>query len=576
VNISRETGFELCKLDGVEEIVLGSFTQAGEIFATDVKVLDVSSKRLLNSSNARGKGVGSILENQIDALTKDISQVVVELPKVAETEQLQISKVTTTSIEAYHYFLKGKDEYEKFYFEDARRFSEKSIQLDSTYAMAYYYLARANGMLGNFKARTQVFEKAKKFADKATAKERLYIEAYYASDVERNPQKWFRILNQIKDAYPKEKLVYYFLADYYYNRGLFYEAIDAFNQALKLDPNYAEANPFDSMAEIYFHQGNLDEAIDNYKKALDVKSTFGSTEGLFYILALKENYAEALEYLELFIGKTPSAGFKARGYWWKAFTSYWLGDFKGAMNDLLCSAELGNQVGDSGWEVKADWLRAWIYYEKGNLEKSRQFFKSYFKNDQSNSYPAAYYSLYNGLLDLKQCRTDSASARIEEINYLLSNISAFSAIEIKFYSALLKAELLLNEAAPEKAIAICEQIQPLEFGRIGEVVQSSFLYYNLPFPRDVLARAYLKSGLIDKSISEYERLMNVTDPNNKERRLIQPRYHYCLGKLYEVKGLKEKAIEQYEKFLQIWKDADEDLPEKIDAQKRLAKLIKEK
>jgi len=512
VNISRETGFELCKLDGVEEIVLGSFTQAGEIYATDVKVLDVSSKRLLNSSNAPGKGVGSIIENQIDALTKDISQAVVELPKVAETEQLQISKVTTTSMEAYNYFLKGKDEYEKFYFEDARRFLEKSILLDSTYAMAYYYLARANGMLGNFKARTQAFEKAKKFADKATEKERLYIEAGYARAVENNREKWFRILNQTKDAYPKEKLVYYFLADYYYNRGLFYEAIDAFNQALKLDPNYAEAlnwiayayskvndyqkafaalkryasihygeaNPFDSTAEIYFHQGKLDEAIDNFKKALDVKSTFGSTEGLFYILALKEKYAEALEWLDLFIEKSPSAGFKARGYWWKAFTSYWLGDSKGAMNDLLRSVELGNQVSNSGWEAQADWLRAWIYYDEGEFAKSRRWFKSYFdfiieNNPAKRNYFAAYHALYKGLLYLKQGQIDSTRARIDEINSLLSRIDSFQTVEITFYLTLLNAELLLKEDTPEEAIVICQQLAFLEFGMISEVVQSSII-----------------------------------------------------------------------------------------------------
>jgi len=42
--------------------------------------------------------------------------------------------------------------------------------------------------------------------------------------------------------------------------------------------------------------------------------------------------------------------------------------------------------------------------------------------------------------------------------------------------------------------------------------------------------------------------------------------------LYEEKGSSIKAIEQYEKFLDIWKDADEDLPELMDAQKRLARL----
>jgi len=53
---------------------------------------------------------------------------------------------------------------------------------------------------------------------------------------------------------------------------------------------------------------------------------------------------------------------------------------------------------------------------------------------------------------------------------------------------------------------------------------------------------------------------------------IYPLWHYELAKLYEEKGEKSKAIEQYEKFLEIWKDADKDLPEPHDARKRLAKL----
>ena len=45
-----------------------------------------------------------------------------------------------------------------------------------------------------------------------------------------------------------------------------------------------------------------------------------------------------------------------------------------------------------------------------------------------------------------------------------------------------------------------------------------------------------------------------------------------LGKILEQKGEKNLAHENYEKFLELWKDADEDLPDLIDAKARLAKL----
>jgi len=45
-----------------------------------------------------------------------------------------------------------------------------------------------------------------------------------------------------------------------------------------------------------------------------------------------------------------------------------------------------------------------------------------------------------------------------------------------------------------------------------------------------------------------------------------------LGKAYEKKGDTQLAIQNYEKFLDLWKDADKDLPDLIDAKKRLAKL----
>jgi len=54
--------------------------------------------------------------------------------------------------------------------------------------------------------------------------------------------------------------------------------------------------------------------------------------------------------------------------------------------------------------------------------------------------------------------------------------------------------------------------------------------------------------------------------------VFYPKSFYLLGKVYEEKGDKQKAIENTEKFLDLWKDADPDLPDLIDAKERLARL----
>jgi tetratricopeptide (TPR) repeat protein len=131
-------------------------------------------------------------------------------------------------------------------------------------------------------------------------------------------------------------------------------------------------------------------------------------------------------------------------------------------------------------------------------------------------------------------------------------------------------EIMLTDGDFDKAIAEGEKPDSLEIISVGI---KELIVCNMPFLQDVLARAYYLNGDLDKAIAEYEKLITF-NPKSKDRRLIHPKYHYLLAKLYEEKGRKEKVIGELEKFLELWKDADKDLPELIDAKRRLAKLAK--
>ena len=608
--ISADGGFELCRQEGIEAIVLGTFTRAGNMFATDVKVLDVDTKKLLKSASSRGEGVDSIIKTQIDELSKEISQGLGIAAEKAAAKVLPVAEVTTHSMEAYHYFLRGNEETDKFLYPQALESFKKAVEIDPSFASAYLSLSWRYDSMFETRAAHEAMEKAMTLARKATEKERLYIEADYALYIEHDEEKSIRILEQIIGKFPKEKKAYLFLAnaigyddpdqaieklnkvleidphyaDAFNSLGMYYRYKGDFEKALELFKKYAsvspdQANPIDCLANVYFRQGRVDEAVAKFREALSVRPDYvWSTMALLYISALKEDYAEAGRLLDQLIAgmegeDSPGGGFFARVP--KAFLWAWLGNLEKASSELDKITHIADRLGNEEMRAMVNDIKVWAYYDRGEYELSRDFFKNaeswltdyttYAKNMPVGGPSKGAISFYKGQLDLRLGRIDSAKTRLEEMRALLPK----SKIEKDHDYNYLRGEILLAEGKPQEAISLLEKVPPrilhsLSYGPM-------LVAFNFPFLKDTLARAYEKNGETYKAIAEYERL-TAFYPKSREPFLIHPKYHYRLGKLYEHKGLKAKAAERYQRFLDLWKDADPGLPELEDARKRLRGL----
>ncbi len=592
--IDRDLGFELCKMDDIEAIVLGSFTKAGEVFATDAKVLDVATKSLLRSASSKGKGVDSILQKQIDQLSREISKGVGISEKTKDESRHPIAEVTTESMEAYNHYLKGRELYEKLYNDEARVCLEKALELDPEFAAAYLYLAGVHGRLRNTKARDAAYRKAMDYADKANRKERLYIEAAYAVSIEGDIKKRFRILKQMAEEFPDEKLVHQLLASHYRVNELFYQAVEEYDKVLELDPNYGwamnelaymyadagyfdkahdylqrymkvspgDANPVDSMGELYFRMGKLDDAIAKYREALELKPDFYYAYWeIAYVSALKEDYDEALKWIELFLKKAPSPGTRGEGLQWKAFYQYWTGRLDEALVALQELEDAAESEGSEVWKAAANRLRGWIYFEKGDYRLSRGYFEmclaalganpqafipaqrsySLWTPDMIPSFRAAY-SFALALIDIREGQFAPAELRYNKVKPLMPESAEF-----------VRGELLLAQGLPDKAITVCEKAPHWKTPYMSDT--DAMLAYNLPPTKDTLARAYLAKGSLEKAIDEYLRLTRF-NPKSKERRLIHPRYHERLGSLYEETSRPQKARAAYDRFSELWQERD--------------------
>ena len=599
--INTDLGFELCRKDSVRALVTGSFVKMGDMFATDVKVLDVESKALLKSASSKGEGVGSILKVQIDELGKQIATGIGLPESIVETEQKPIANVTTASLEAYNFYLRGVQDYDKFYYEDARRSLEKAIALDSTFAMAHLYLARTSGVLGDQQSRRTAYERALKFSGRVTRREKLFIESACASVLEGDREKQYRILKQLEAEFPQEKEVHYRL-------GLFgrEDAIAQLQQAIALDPTYGaavnglayeysfkgdyenalkwfkryasispgDANPYDSMGEMYFLMGRLDESIANYKEALEIKPDFGSNFKIAYVYALTEDYSEAMKWLEKCpVENRPLVNdFQAR--YWQCFFARWLGRNSEASLRTAAASAVFQKAGNPDFEGGIEGLRAAVLADRGQFEPARQAGAMANRlmsaaNPQYSEFYDRHFALQRAKLHLREGHTQLAEKVLGETTPPLQNIPSTLKTWLSFQLHQVRGELFLVQGKLDEAINHLKN--PPALPRPNLSAAEVIGYYNITFLRDGLARAYLQKGDLDSAIAEYERITRF-DPASKDRRLIHPLHRYELAKLYEKKGLKEKAIAQYERFLTLWKNADPDRPEPKDARARLAKL----
>ena len=612
--IDSELGFELCKKDNVDALVLGSYVKAGETFATDVKVFDVKTRKLLKSATAKGEGAQSILDNQIGQLSREISRGAGLPRRAIDKTKVDMAPSQTSSLDAYTYFLAGQEKFEKFYFEEARKNLEKAVEIDPQFAAAYRYLARTFRQVGNTQLETEALEKAKALSGRAAEKDRLYIEADYARRVEKNRDKAFGLLQEIVSKYPKEKDAHSLLFAYYRQKKMYPEALAEANKALALDPkwglilndlgymylgledfNKAEeylkkavsvapenANPLDSLGELCFRAGRIDESIAHYKEALRIKPDFGSEDIIAYIYAVKGDYAEAMSWLDQFILATPSKSWQSLGYWWKAVFNHVLGRRVRARGEMERVKGAWKSIGDKNGTVLAELSQACFYYEQGEYDAAVRAFSEYQK-DAKEAFPqpqrvnTVENDLWLGLVEWKRGRIETARQQIERIRILFSELPEDRnevAVQLKKNYGILQAEILLSEGRAGEAISFLEKDfslhVPILFAAQYQYPRT-LTWYNFPLDQDVLARACHKMGNLDRAIVEYKKLLSF-DPASQDRRMHNPVYHYRLAKLYEQKGLRPEAKKEYAIFLGYWKDADAGIPELEDAAKRLARL----
>ena len=577
--ISNTMALEVARKAKARWMLTGNILRAEPAYIITSQLIDVASGTVIGTQKITGDS-GMTVFALADTLSARIRH---ELPPGAKTTAAKperlVAEMTTHSQEAFRYYLEGVDYYYRAYYAEAVNSFEKALELDSTFAMVYYYLS----VLKDY----SLLARAVEYSDRATEKERYYIEGLQAQrtgDVSRA----LSIYQQLIDHYPLEKQAYYAMALLKFNHGKYDDAIGHLHNAVALDPLFGNAynllsfsysrlgnldkalemndkfiflapnepNPYDSRGEILAKFKLYDRAIESFKKAIDKKSDFYPSwrnlgnvytyigdflraESCFQVIASVEDiyvWTDGKIFLFqnlMYQGKFQEAlavqadgsreDKKAHGeeiyatyHHYAALIYVNIGEFSLALEEIA----KGQQIAQRAYpQEKIHWRRyyAEIMAESGDMVSARKISEELKTAlEEANRKPGDYwYSL--GAMEMAGGRLDSAEAYFRK---------ATIDTETFDYSA----------------------------------------HY-------MLGRVLLDRNLPEKAIEQFNILLADQKAHPENWGSWEAEVYYYLGLAYQKSGKRRDAIENFTVYLDIRKNADAQVPSVIDARTRLATLM---
>jgi tetratricopeptide (TPR) repeat protein len=340
------------------------------------------------------------------------------------------------------------------------------------------------------------------------------------------------------------------------------EAIAAFRKSLQINPS--EASAYINIATCYTSMSNYAEAIPNYLKAIEIHPNF-LTEisinhefGFTYVDAGEIPKAEETFRKML---SMPEASKQAQGHRSLALLNMYQGRYSAAIEHLRDAIVLNKTANRILSEYRDRCYLTAAYKVKGMIDEFKAEITAVRQLTVDTQFSPGWLSIAAKMY-ARNGMTEEASQFLEEISARISDHTAESGFGRSGQGDRAAYNLIKGE------IEIANK-------NYDDVVDLFLLANKLDDRSELalesLAHGYVAQGNSDKAIDTYQELIG--------KRQLGGEYqeywilaHYQLGKTYEHKGEIEKAIEFYEKFLDIWRDADPDLPALVDAQGRLAKL----
>ncbi len=542
--VTRSIAREIARRERLKALVAGSIGSLGSHYVVALEAINAETGDVM----AREQVEVASKEQVLTALGNATSRLRERLGESLSSIQrfdAPLPRATTSSLEALHAYALALDQGRVVPRVDAVPHLKRALELDPDFAMAQALLSGVYANTGR-SAEAPVFSRrAFELRDRVSERERFFISWRYYLDAE---QAWDRALELSLSwtmTYPREAFAFNSLGLASAAFGQHQQAVDAFREAIRLDPRFVP--PHGNLAGSTIALNRFEEAKGLLAEASSRGLDFISLRRMAYLIAFLDNDSAAMTRELALVRDTRDAMWASI---WEARTAAFSGRFRKAHELFQNGVEAARR--DNFREFAAQWM----------TEDAET-------HALADECPDARSELAAGLEMSRDNFTLERASRVralcgdgQDVSQLsgeLTNRFPNATLTTRIQLPVTVAALALKRRQPARTLESLETVRQYDHAPASEF-----------WPAYLRGLAYLQSKDGESAAAQFRTILEhrgeaPTSP-------LYPLAHVGLARAAVITGDLDQSRKAYESFLDLWKGADSTLRILEDARQENARL----
>ena len=541
--VNESLAREICQRQGLKAFLTGSIAPLGSHYVIMLKAVNAQSGDEIAREQTEANSKEDVLTALSRAATKMRGQLGESLSSIQKFDA-PIEQATTASLDALKAFSLGLEQANNGNYAKAVPFYQRAVELDPQFALGYQALAREQLNTGFNNEAIVSATKAYQMRERTSENEKLFITLIYHRVVTNDLEKGVEVGEVWKQTYPRFWRPYHSLADMYLDVGEFEKAVENGREAARVNPKVAAT--YSNYAGGLMFLNRFDEAEQVYKQAFDNNLDAPEYHWYLYWIAYSRGdtagMKKQMDWLQ-------NGAYSRWGFVLQAQTAALAGQWRRSRELESRAIEMFEAKGMKGLVAWVSVRLAQTAAAFGDCRTAKEYAARTLANSQDATYSGS-------MAVLAMCGDAAqAEANAKRLALLYPNDTRFNGI----WLPLSKAALEYQRGEPARAIEMLGATTRYE-------ASGDFQ------PQYLRGLCYLRLGRATEAAAEFQKIIDRRGQGEVLVATVYPLARLGLARAAAQTGDYGQARKSYEDFLELWKDADADLPILIEAKNEYSKI----